>query len=717
MLKSLHTTGVVKPKSSLLLRKSPNLRSAVRAICYYPPFLAFLSFTSVLALVPPQLRNISSMPPSTSTKAEASKRSDADADGSTVTVTEKSSSLDSIRSILENSWVKQLSPESPENLMKSRGRERLPKDDDNRTRRPVLNGHYVLVQPTGLRQPRLVLYSKDVAHNLLGLTTEQVESDEFLNWVSGNLVLGETWATPYALSIMGSRYTNNCPYGTGDGYGDGRAISIGEFRGHELQLKGAGTTPFHRGADGRAVLRSSIREFLASEAMHHLGIPTTRALSLIVSEKDTIQRPWYSEDAKLRLPDLDDPRLAAYPLEERKQIIQQLRHQKADPNILITEKAAITCRVAPSFSRIGHVDLFARRAERASIKAQTESGEGPTFDTSSQEWKELEDIIWHVCYREFRKEAYDPYHKTNDIAKAAEVMLNLSAEGIASMVAGWIRVGFTQGNFNADNNLIAGRTMDYGPFGWVEEYNPVFAKWTGSGSHFGFMNQPSAGYANYGVLVESAGLVISAARGDDSPVPVRKEFLNRAKEIFEKKIDEVFRIKLGFQTDHDVADDLWQTLEPLMRKSRTDWTVFWRRLAYILRDLPESDDYSAMFSLLDMVDEPYSGAGAFYQSPSDDIRQEWLAWLEQWRTALQASGISPKSAYAQMAASNPKYVLREWMLVDAYSSAANDEEAELFNLFSLIQRPYDEGSDFETKKYFRRAPDEALTTGGTAFMS
>ena len=154
-----------------------------------------------------------------------------------------------------------------------------------------------------------------MAHNVLKLTKEQVESPEFVHQlVSGNLILGETWATPYALSIMGKRYTSNCPFGTGNGYGDGRAISIAEFAGHELQLKGAGKTPFARGADGRAVLRSSIREFLASEAMHYLGVGTTRALSLVKSSgQDTVMRPWYSPDAKLKLPDMDDPRLTPSP--------------------------------------------------------------------------------------------------------------------------------------------------------------------------------------------------------------------------------------------------------------------------------------------------------------------------------------------------------------------------------------------------------------------
>lgn len=110
---------------------------------------------------------------------------------------------------LDNSWPRELSPETPENLQKSRDLEHLTQDNDdnNRTKRPVFNGHYVLVPPTGLDNPQRILVSQDVAQNLLGLTSTQVESEDFLKVVSGNLVLGETWATPYALSIMGTRYT------------------------------------------------------------------------------------------------------------------------------------------------------------------------------------------------------------------------------------------------------------------------------------------------------------------------------------------------------------------------------------------------------------------------------------------------------------------------------------------------------------------------------
>merc|ERR1719326_2088437 len=141
----------------------------------------------------------------------------------------------------------------------------------------------------------------------------------------------DSWATPYALSIMGQAMYDNCPFGTGNGYGDGRAISIGEVvapsgQRWEMQLKGGGRTPFCRGADGRAVLRSSLREFLASEAMHFLRVPTTRALSLVVSRTETTKRPWYSgaRDDAVPAPSIseDDPRLAKFPPQVRKQLIR-----------------------------------------------------------------------------------------------------------------------------------------------------------------------------------------------------------------------------------------------------------------------------------------------------------------------------------------------------------------------------------------------------------
>ncbi|GAX13823.1 hypothetical protein FisN_30Lh118 [Fistulifera solaris] len=614
------------------------------------------------------------------------------------------SSLHDIQNALDNSWPRQLNAETPENLSKARQLERLSEEDDNRRKRPVYNGHFVSVKPTGLPDARLILTSESLATETLHLDPQFLKKDDFVQFVAGNTVLAETWATPYALSIMGQRYTNNCPYGTGNGYGDGRAISIAEFMGQELQLKGAGTTPFHRGADGRAVLRSSIREFLASEAMFALGVSTTRALSLVVSESLTVQRPWYSDNAVLQLPSLDDPRLAKYSPEEKQALLQQLRHQqKADPNILQSEPCAITCRVAPSFLRIGHLDLMARR-----VRAEVLQGK-KNFVAKSLAQQELEQLIWHACYREFKSIAYDPFIESNDLKSAARVLLEQSRQNIAKMVADWIRVGFAQGNFNADNCLVAGRTMDYGPFGWMDEYHPLFAKWTGSGTHFGFMNQPNAALANYQVLVES----VQAALDEDEDFV--DEFVQP--DVFQQALDRVFRTKLGFPEDADVADELWESLEPLLRKSRTDWTLFWRELTYLANDttFQEKTPSELMERFLSSPTIP-DDHSIFYEPPSSELIEEWTKWLAQWKDAVLAFDMTSDSL-KRMYQVNPKYVLREWMLVNAYEKASRGDESELHRLYSLIQRPYDEGSTDEQEQYYRKAPLEVLTKGGTGFMS
>jgi uncharacterized protein YdiU (UPF0061 family) len=637
-----------------------------------------------------------------------------------------------IQEKLVNSWVRQLNAETPQQLQKSRAVSGLPDTDDNRTKRPVYGGHYVLVQPTPLREPRLLLHSPQVAHELLHLTDEQVQSAEFLDWVSGGNHqnhLGEseseTWATGYALSIMGTRYTSNCPFGTGDGYGDGRAISIAEFHGHELQLKGAGKTPYCRGADGRAVLRSSIREFLASEAVHHLGVPTTRALSVVTSRVDTVQRPWYSDGAKLVVPDLDDPRLSEHSVEDRRRLLAQLRNEKQDPNRMITEPCAITCRVSPSFCRIGHLDLFARRAERASMQnAETTNSR---YDTTTNEWKELEQLVWHACFREYKQEAYDPFIDSADIAGAATALLEGAAERLSTMVAHWIRIGFSQGNFNADNCLVGGRTMDYGPFGFMEEYNPLFAKWTGSGPHFGFLNQPAAGYVNYNVLVESVVPVICAARNMQDPTDTLAYFQTRAQELFQSNLDRALADKMGLskQQSQDAGKDLWRTLEPLLRVSRVDWTLFWRHLTNVAKQFPNfesttttnndnDNDDSCEDMLTTLIGE--GDSSPFYEPLSPEHREQYRNWIQQWRNVVVKDD-DKEGVYERMRLANPKYVLREWMLVDAYVAAAEGDDDILKDMFELIQTPYDEGTPEQESLYYRRAHEDALTMGGTAFMS
>jgi len=633
-------------------------------------------------------------------------------------------SLAKFKDKLDLSWTTQLITE------------REPKNpSQNNLKRPVKNGHYVLVDPKPLRDPRLVLFSEDMAAKLRIQTCGGSFDNEFVHFFSGNVKstglkdTTQTWATPYALSIMGTRYTSNCPFGTGDGYGDGRAISIAEVsfnddqtERYELQLKGAGPTPFCRGADGRAVLRSSIREFLASEAMHHLGISTTRALSLIVSEGgDVSNRPWYSDaNSPMQLPSIDDPRLARFPIEQRKQFIEQLSRQKRDPDIMIQEPNAITCRVAPSFMRVGHIDLFSRRA------AMVLDEEG-NFDTNSPQWQELSDIIWHAAYREFYEDAYVPYFEKNDLKNCVDTMLRKSAENIARMVAGWVRVGFAQGNFNGDNCLIAGRTMDYGPFGFMDRYDPKFAKWTGSGEHFGFLRQPTAGYVNFAVLVDSMtqalrGLSMSEAESDE----FAESILEYGQKTFQKEVGKMWSSKLGFDCqDETSGSNLWIELEPILRESQADWTLFWRQLTLLserfpIEDAEPSTDFELMFSLLEGSEEDRLGSSLFYEPLKEETKSKFLSWIETWRNMLKLlmdGNHSQMSVAERMRRQNPKYILREWMLVNAYTKASQGDESVLQELNQLIQNPYDEGTKAMQENYYRRAPDDALTAGGTAFMS
>merc|ERR1740124_1017762 len=683
--------------------------------------------------------------------------------------------LANIKSNLSQSWIKNLSPETPANRLKSKKSIRGDDGVSNNVRRPVYNGHYVPVRPKPLTDPRLILYSPSVANDL-GLAEDAIFSHEFARFFSGDVdALGvtdneiHTWATPYALSIMGTKYTSNCPFGTGDGYGDGRAIYIGEVtlpttttttttpRRFELQLKGAGPTPFCRGADGRAVLRSSLREFLASEAMHTLGISTTRALSLVVSDGgDTSTRPWYSAGSKRpEVPSVDDPRLERFGgLGERKRVIAQISAQsKVDPDVMVEERNAITCRVAKSFVRVGHVDLFARRVRNLG----EDDEEMP--DIGTEEFGELRDLVWHACQVEYPDLCYESFKEQGDLIGASKCLIEQSMEGISTMVAEWVRVGFAQGNFNGDNCLVAGRTMDYGPFGFMDEYNPLFAKWTGSGDHFGFMNQPKAGYANFAILVSSIMPIVEGYSNSMAEAKTYEEkLLKKAQGVFQEKLAAVFRIKMGFHPSDNKHDHLWNDLEPILAETRADWTLFWRQLTTVVKEYPVigregagghiSTSNEEVLTLLQGDDEAKPGSSAFYTPLDTESKMKLLKWIQAWREALvdsygddgSSTVLSQKDAdlvppEERMRLANPKYVLREWMMVEAYSkaspetvsssssifkpaaAASQSDESLIHKLFELILNPYDEGTEEQDKKYYRRAPDSAMTAGGTAFMS
>jgi len=646
----------------------------------------------------------------------------------------KSTALDGFVAAANTSWLNQLDPD-PETARHS----------PNRTQRPVLAGHYVLATPTPLPNPKLVIVSKSMAKSL-NLSEDAIKSSTFLRFFSADTGLipqFKSWATPYALSQGGHEVYRNCPYGNGTGYGDGRASSIAEVKipgggRWELQLKGSGPTPFCRGADGRAVLRSSVREFLASEAMHALGVPTTRALCLIVSKTGKVRRPWYSEELRSATLDREDPKLKQFSRKMARQLHisnpavmvdvmislllnkphpmlksfpehigdalkSSFKQFSSQPDVMQEEAMAITTRIAPSFLRVGHMDLHARRTRPGIARDGWEKGDAEAKEA-------VEKMVKHALFREFA----DVDKPDAELGVRALLMVREAAQRFSALIAGWLRVGFCQGNFNADNCLVAGRTMDYGPFGFIEKYEPLWNIWSGGGDSYAFMNQISAAAGNFRSFVRSICPVLSPVQEKEA-MAVAAAFKGTAQKV----ANDMWRQKLGLpDTDpgREASLSIWAKVENLMKRSNTDWTIFWRQLAELppLFATTEVGELSKLAA--DDLLKPLQAA--FYAPPlSASLKKEWAAVLRQCVSAGATEGRSGAAIGAAMKKVNPKYVPREWMLVEAYTAAQKGDYALVHALHALFEHPYDEGTPAQAAKYYQKAPASAATTGGTGFMT
>lgn len=433
-----------------------------------------------------------------------------------------------------------------------------------------------------------------------------------------------------------------CPYRNGCGYGDGRAISMAELRTQsgqrwELQLKGAGTTPFCRGADGRAVLRSSIREFIASEAMNALGVPTTRALSLVVSGKMKVNRP--------------------HPTGFGRQY----------------ERCAITCRVAPSLLRVGSFEVFGKRICDAA-------------DQFPQARDQLAQLVHHAVHREFG----GPDQPDDSPGVMAVKLLFAAAERIATTTAEWLRVGFCMGNFQSDNCLVSGSTMDYGPFSWMEAYDPNYASWNGdSQGHFAFGKQMEAGGHNVESLVRALAPLIDHMNHDELLEAIKSKYWSVA--LGHK--DEIFRRKLGLATWGDEAPQLLDDLLGLMNSTHADYTITFRQLA----DLVEADaDCVGLLQLLRLPALPESAVAA------------WTQWLKRWSALVHSQGRDSASIAASIRHTSPKYVPREWILIEVYTAAERGEYGPAQEVLSLLTKPYAEQPEMAAK-YYRSVDVEPMS--------
>ncbi len=533
--------------------------------------------------------------------------------------------------------------------------------------RQVFSGHYVLVKPTPIKDPEYITHSKTFFDEL-GFADSMAESADFIKMFSGDIsqvpepMRKVGWATGYALSIYGTEYYQQCPFQTGNGYGDGRAISIleADINGQrwEMQLKGGGRTPYCRGADGRAVLRSSIREFLAQEHMHALGVPTSRSLSLYVSKTERVKRPWYSEGSTSR-----------------------------DPDTLISEPVAISTRVAPSFIRVGQLELFGRRARK---------NEHP------KAMEELEKIVLHIIEREYG-DVID-----NQLSTVEKVVLLAQAfrSRLTSLIANWIRVGYCQGNFNSDNCAVGGFTLDYGPFGFCDVFNPNFQPWTGGGNHFAFLNQPVAAERNFHMFCTAIQPLLVQ---DPESLHQLDEIRSGFSTAMQAQMEKMWATKLGMITFHPA---LFKELESLMAQTPVDYTIFFRELSMIPDDIQPLKK-SFYKDLMHATDH-------------EALDKRWSEWLTKWTSMIitfnttddnGAERCSREEISKQMKLVNPKYSWREWFIVPAYQQASEGNYASVRELQEIMTQPYSEQSKTVDDKFYRLKPSEFFETGGLSYYS
>lgn len=544
----------------------------------------------------------------------------------------------------------------------------------------------------------------------------------------------QSWATPYALSIYGEEMYHNCPFKNGNGYGDGRAISVAEVYNSntnlrlEFQLKGSGTTPFSRSADGRAVLRSSVREFLASEAMYYLGVETTRALSLIASKTGKIERPWFSPDKQISL---NDPRLKDYPIEYRREV---LKYANSQPDVLIQEIMAIACRVAPSFLRVGHIELYARRYRGTLLNSSNSQQEQVQVQEKEKRLRELKLIVFHMLFREYSHLLPNQNIKSvddlNDIEFQSIIleMLQECSNRISKLTASWIRVGYCQGNFNSDNCLVGGRTMDYGPFGFIERYERKWNMWSGGGEHYSFRHQHIAGEKNFFSLASSIALLLD----NDGQQKVMREILPRHEINSQLEVENIYRQKLGLTQWNDDYKHFFQRLDDHMELTQVDYTLFWRQLSLLPEQIlslysnsifilpspcPDTFNLSTILTN-EFIFKPFEDI--FYDRLTENNKFLWCNLLREWIRLLlneingNFSELSNRSI--EMKKVSPKYIPREWMLVEAYKQAEKWNLIPLKTLQDLFEHPYDEQPQYEAI-YYRKMPDVVLDKGGFTTMT
>ncbi len=516
----------------------------------------------------------------------------------------------------------------------------LPEDPvtDNRPRQ-VKGACYSRVRPRTVRSPRLVAYSREMADRL-GFSRRFCQSPGFAEIFSGNRLL--PGMDPHAACYGGHQFGNWAGQ-----LGDGRAINLGEIIGKDsarwtLQLKGAGPTPYSRNADGLAVLRSSVREYLCSEAMFHLGVPTTRALSLVLTGEKVERDMFYNGHSKL-------------------------------------EPGAVVCRTAPSFIRFGNFEIFSARGETDVLK-------------------QLLDYTIRTDFPHLGEPSPATYEKWFD-----EV-----CQRTADMIIHWMRVGFVHGVMNTDNMSVLGLTIDYGPYGWLEDYNPGWTPNTTDAAtrRYCFGNQPDISLWNLGQLANAV-----------YPLIGRSEPLQRSVDEFgpyyQSGWHNMMAEKLGFSSfDPDSDASVIKDLLDILTLAETDMTLFFRNLALV----DTSGDRPGTPENVKTLIRPLMDA--FYQ-PGQIEDQSYIHRLNQWISTyirrIQRDGRPDGERRNRMNRVNPRYVLRNYLAQMAIDKAEKDDFSMIHELEAVLQRPYEDQPGKE--RFSEKRPEWARHKPGCSMLS
>lgn len=499
-------------------------------------------------------------------------------------------------------------------------------NEDNYPRQ-VKSAFWSPVHATPVKAPYLIAHSKEAA-DLLNMDEQDINDPLFAQVFSGNALLPgmQSYATCYG----GHQFGNWAGQ-----LGDGRAISLGEMingqnQRWELQLKGAGPTPYARHADGRAVLRSSIREFLCSEAVHHLGIPTTRALCIVGTGEAVLRDMFYDG------------------------------HPKNEPG-------AVVCRVSPSFIRFGHFEIYASRGQK-------------DF---------LDRLISFTINRDF------PELSDFDIDQQRGEWFNLICKRTAHLAVEWMRVGFVHGVMNTDNMSILGLTIDYGPYGWIDNFDPGWTPNTTDreGRRYCFAHQPAIARWNLERLADALGTVFNDHQ-------VLRDGLLTFDRTYSEAMESMLTRKFGFGKwqieDMEIVDQIFL----LMQRAQVDMTLFFRLLAQI-----ESTEQTIEFF-----------REAFYEDTSlTHFKDDFNKWLQVYLKRVDTNRQNKLERRAIMDAANPRFILRNYLVQNAIDAAENNDFSEIHRLLNASRSPYVD--NINDQSLYAKRPDWAKQKAGCSMLS